>query len=288
MVSMTRLDCVVGSAAGMRAALVQAVHHARHRSAFGGLLVDKPLMRNVLADLQLESEAPPRWRCGWPAPSTAPPGATPTSRRSSGSPSPSASTGSASASRRWWPRRWSASAATATSRSRGCPGCTGRAPLNSLWEGSGNVQALDVLRALVREPASLDAFFAELDLARGADPRLDDAVVGLRAGLADLDDIESRARRLVERMALALQGSLLVRHAPSAVADAFCASRLAGDRGLASAPCPAAPTRRPSSPASEALASVWPHIQRGGQTDASGPPPPPKRGDGPPGERVCD
>jgi putative acyl-CoA dehydrogenase len=107
------------------------------------------------------------------------------------------------------------------------------APLNSIWEGSGNVQALDVLRAMVREPAAVEAFFTELDRARGADPRLDDAVLGLKAGLQDLDDVELRARRLVERMALTLQGSLLVRHAPAAVADAFCASRLAGDWGHA-------------------------------------------------------
>jgi putative acyl-CoA dehydrogenase len=90
-----------------------------------------------------------------------------------------------------------------------------------------------VLRAMTREPASVEAFFAELDRARGADPRLDDAVVGLKAGLSDLDGIEFRARRLVERMALVLQGSLLVRHAPPAVADAFCATRLAGDWGAA-------------------------------------------------------
>jgi putative acyl-CoA dehydrogenase len=107
------------------------------------------------------------------------------------------------------------------------------APLNSVWEGSGNVNALDVLRAMTREPASVDAFFAEVDLAQGADARLDDAVIGIKAGIADLAEIESRARRLVERMALVLQGSLLVRHAPQPVADAFCASRLAGDWGHA-------------------------------------------------------
>lgn len=113
------------------------------------------------------------------------------------------------------------------------------APLNSLWEGSGNVIALDVLRAMTREPAAVDAFFAEVDRARGADPRLDDAVLGLRAGLAERDDLEARARRLVERMALVLQGSLLVRHAPPAVADAFCASRLAGNWGHAFGTLPA-------------------------------------------------
>src|SRR5207247_2865957 len=101
------------------------------------------------------------------------------------------------------------------------------------WEGSGNVNALDVLRAMTRHPESLTAFMSELDAARGADRRLDDAVTDLRRELADTADADARARRLVERMALALQGSLLVRHGDPAVAEAFCASRLAGDQGLA-------------------------------------------------------
>ena len=106
-------------------------------------------------------------------------------------------------------------------------------PLNGIWEGSGNVMCLDVLRAAGREPDSVEALLAELDLARGADARLDRAVADLHAELADPSDLEARARRIVERAALALQGSLLVRHAPSAMADAFCASRLARDGGLA-------------------------------------------------------
>ncbi len=106
-------------------------------------------------------------------------------------------------------------------------------PLNSLWEGSGNVQALDVLRAMGREPAALNAFLSEVGLARGADHRLDGAIKQLLTELADLDGIEGRARRLVERMALVLQGSLLLRFAPPEVADAFCASRLGGDWGHA-------------------------------------------------------
>lgn len=233
MVAMTRLDCVIGSAAGMRAAVVQAVHHARHRSAFGGLLVDKPLMRNVLADLQLESEA---------ATTLALRLAGAIDRGSRGDEQEKAFARLAVAVGKYWVcKRQPPMVAEALE----CLGGNGyveesvlprlyrEAPLNGIWEGSGNVQALDVLRALVREPASLEAYWAEVDRARGADPRLDDAVVGLRAGLSDLEDAELRARRLVERMALVLQASLLVRHAPAAVADAFCASRLAGDRGLA-------------------------------------------------------
>jgi putative acyl-CoA dehydrogenase len=105
-------------------------------------------------------------------------------------------------------------------------------PLNSIWEGSGNVMALDVLRALRRSPEVLHAFLAEIDEAAGADARLDAFTTRLREEFADPDSIEVRARRVVEHMALALQGSLLVRHAPPAVADAFCAARLGGDGGL--------------------------------------------------------
>jgi putative acyl-CoA dehydrogenase len=113
------------------------------------------------------------------------------------------------------------------------------APVNSIWEGSGNVNALDVLRALAKQPAVLDAYFAEVELAAGADARLDAFVTGLRGEFTDLEDVEMRARRIVEKLALALQGSLLVRSAPPAVADAFCASRLAGDGGLAFGTLPA-------------------------------------------------
>ena len=233
MVAMTRLDCVIGSSAGMRAAVVQAVHHARHRSAFGGLLADKPLMQNVLADLQLESEA---------ATTLAMRLAGAVDRAARGDAGEQAFTRLAVAVGKYWVcKRQPALVAEALEclggngyvEDSGLPRLYREAPLNSIWEGSGNVQALDVLRAIVREPASVEVFLAEVDKARGADARLDDAVLGLEAGLADLEDAELRARRLVERMALVLQGSLLVRHAPAAVADAFCATRLAGDRGLA-------------------------------------------------------
>ena len=106
-------------------------------------------------------------------------------------------------------------------------------PLNGIWEGSGNVICLDVLRAMGREPESVDAFFREVDRGRGRDPRLDRFVDAVREELTDFAEIEGRARRIVERLALALQGSLLVRHGTAAVVDAFCASRLAGDHGRA-------------------------------------------------------
>src|SRR4051794_2960939 len=107
------------------------------------------------------------------------------------------------------------------------------APVNSIWGGCRNVNALDVLRALAREPQALEAFFAEVSAAEGADRHLDAAVSAIKADLSDDGDIELRARRLVERMALVLQGSLVVRYSPPAVADAFCASRLGGDWGHA-------------------------------------------------------
>jgi putative acyl-CoA dehydrogenase len=115
----------------------------------------------------------------------------------------------------------------------GMPRLYRQAPLNSIWEGSGNVNALDVLRALAKQPDVLEAYFAEVETAAGADRRLDAFTARVRAEFEDLEGVEMRARRIVEGLALALQGSLLVRHAPPAVADAFCASRLAGDAGLA-------------------------------------------------------
>ena len=104
-------------------------------------------------------------------------------------------------------------------------------PLNSIWEGSGNVNALDVLRALGREPESLDAWITEVGSVRGEDARLDAVVDEVLTELADLSDVEVRARRIAGRMAVALQGTILIKHGDPTVADAFCASRLAGDWG---------------------------------------------------------
>ncbi|MGW7364940.1 acyl-CoA dehydrogenase family protein [Streptomyces sp. NPDC054841] len=230
MVAATRLDCVIGSAALMRQAVAQAVHHAAHRSAFGGLLIDKPLMRNVLADLALESEAATtlglRLAAAYDSDSEA-------DRALLRIAVPAA--------KYWVTKRCTPVAAEALEclggngyvEESGMPRLLRESPLNSIWEGSGNVQALDVLRALQREPHALDAFLREIGQTRGADHRLDGAVKGLLTELADLESVEVRARRLVERMALVLQGSLLVRWAPPEVADAFCASRLGGDWGAA-------------------------------------------------------
>ncbi|MEV5282542.1 acyl-CoA dehydrogenase family protein [Streptomyces sp. NPDC051994] len=230
MVAATRLDCVIGSAAIMRQAVAQAVHHASYRSAFGGLLVDKPLMRNVLADLALESEAATTLALRLAAAYDAD---TEQERAFLRLAVPAA--------KYWVTKRCTPVAGEALEclggngyvEESGMPRLLREAPLNSIWEGSGNVQALDVLRALQREPQALNAFLQEVGRARGADHRLDGAIKDLLTELADLDGIEARARRLVERMALVLQGSLLVRWAPPEVADAFCASRLGGDWGAA-------------------------------------------------------
>ncbi|MFD8976205.1 acyl-CoA dehydrogenase family protein [Streptomyces sp. NPDC059593] len=233
MVTMTRLDCVLGSASGTRAALAQAAHHARHRSVFGARLVEQPLMRNVLADLGLESEA---------ATALALRLAGAADRAQRGDSGERAFLRLATAVGKYWVcKRQPAAVAEALEclggngydEASGLPRLYRDAPLNGIWEGSGNVNALDMLRALAREPESLEAFGAEVGAALGADRRLDAAWRELRAELVLTEDAPLRARRLIERAALILQGSLLVRHAPAAVADAFCASRLAGDRGLA-------------------------------------------------------
>ncbi|MEO6789855.1 MAG: acyl-CoA dehydrogenase family protein [Ornithinibacter sp.] len=227
MVSSTRLDCVVGSAATMRAALTRAVHHARHRSAFGALLVDQPLMRNVLADLALESEA-----------------ATLLAMRLAHA----VDAGEDDFSRLgvalgkfWVCKRTPPMVAEALE----CLGGNGyveenglarlyrEAPLNSIWEGSGNVNALDVLRALTREPSSLAALGKELGLARGHDAALDDAIDQCeQVGATALSpDAPWAARAIVERLAVTLQAALLVQHSPGPVADAFIVSRVRGEHG---------------------------------------------------------
>ncbi|MFD5573936.1 acyl-CoA dehydrogenase family protein [Streptomyces cadmiisoli] len=228
MVAATRLDCVLGSAGLMRQAVAQAVHHCAHRAAFGGKLIDKPLMRNVLADLALESEAATTLALRLAA------------ACDDGSGSERALLRLAVPVAKYWVTKRCAPVVVEAAEclggngyveESGLPRLVRESPLNSVWEGAGNVQALDVLRALHREPEALNAYLTEVGLARGADHRLDGAIKGMLTELADLGGAEARARRLAERLALVLQGSLLVRFAPPEVADAFCASRLGGDGG---------------------------------------------------------
>ncbi|MGC9476564.1 acyl-CoA dehydrogenase family protein [Streptomyces sp. WG4] len=233
MVAATRLDCVLGSAGLMRQAVAQAVHHCAYREAFGGKLVDRPLMRNVLADLAIESEAATTLGMRLAAAYDAAEGGDERERALLRLAVPAA--------KYWVTKRCAPVAVEAAEclggngyvEESGMPRLVRESPLNSIWEGAGNVQALDVLRALGREPAALDAYLTEVGAARGADHRLDAAIRGLLTELADLGAAEGRARWLVERLALVLQGALLVRYAPPEVADAFCAARLGGDGGAA-------------------------------------------------------
>jgi putative acyl-CoA dehydrogenase len=240
MVGHTRLDCVIGSAAGMRTGVVNAIHHTSHRSAFGKTLIDQPLMRNVLADLCLESEA-----------------TTALAMRLAraydeahtdvvfGGPQNDSDAQLfkrlATAVGKFWTCKRAPNHAFESLEclggagyveESGMPRLYREAPLASIWEGSGNVMSLDVLRALTRSPRSLEVFLHEVEQAHGADARLDTSVAKLKDQFTDPSTLEQRARRVVESMALCLQGSLLVRNAPAAVADAFCASRLSGDGGL--------------------------------------------------------
>ncbi|MEO5708775.1 MAG: acyl-CoA dehydrogenase family protein [Nocardioidaceae bacterium] len=229
MVAATRLDCVLGSASLMRRALAEASWHVAHRSAFGGLLSAKPLMQNVIADLAVESEA-----------------ATALALRLA-SAVDHASDPHEAALRRialplakfWVCKRTPMMVAEALEclggngyvEESGLPLLFRESPLNSVWEGSGNVNALDVLRALSREPEALNAWIVEVGKARGVDPHLDRATDTVLESLADTTELEVGARRLAGRMAACLQGALLVQHAPAAVADAFCATRLGTEYG---------------------------------------------------------
>ncbi len=230
MVNHTRLDCVLGSASLMRAGVANAIHHTTYRSAFGRRLIEQPLMKNVLADLCVESEA-----------------ATMTAMRlarayddASVDPDQVAFRRIATAISKYWICKRGPShiyealecfGGNGYVEASGMPRLYREAPLNSIWEGSGNVICLDVLRALAKEPRSLEAFLAEVDLGAANEPLLQKFVDQLKHEFVDLTTIEPRARRVVEGMALAFQGSLLVRYGNPDVASAFCASRLGGDWG---------------------------------------------------------
>ena len=225
MVAMTRFDCMIGSSAGMRMAVSQAIDHCAQRAAFGRLLIDQPIMTNVLADLALESEA-----------------ALTLTMRIARALDDRADPHEANLIRigtaigKYWICKRTPSVATEAME---CIGGSGvmedgpmprlfrESPVNAIWEGSGNVQCLDVLRAMGKSPETLDAYFAEVETADGMNATLDAHIADLREDMRRTDDFELRARNLVDRLATGLQASLLVRHAPSYVSEAFCASRLA-------------------------------------------------------------
>jgi putative acyl-CoA dehydrogenase len=229
MVSATRLDCVLGATGLMRAAVSQAVWHARNRSAFGGRLIDKPLMRNVLADVALEAEAATALGIRLAAAVDA---------------AQAGDRGEAllrrialPAAKFWTTKRSIAVTAEALeclggngyAEESGMPLLLREAPVNSVWEGSGNVNALDLLRAMSREEGAVDALLSELGRAAGGNSYYDAAVKELLNDFADLDGLEYRARRLSSRIAVLLQAAQLIQHSPAAVADAFAVSRLGRD-----------------------------------------------------------
>ena len=230
MVALTREDCMIGSAGIMRQALVQAIHHCRFRRAFGKLLIDQPLMQMVLADLALESEAAMAFSLR-------------VARAIDASPRDAESAAFAriatAIGKYWICKR----CPPFVNEAQECLGGAGyveesilprlyrQAPLNSIWEGSGNIQCLDVLRALAREPATRDAVFTEFAKVKGGNTLLDAEVVALELQLADTVEMEKRARHLVERLAIALQAATLVGAGNDVVSDSFCQSRFGGVYG---------------------------------------------------------
>lgn len=239
MVNLTRLDCALGSATSMRSGLARAIHHVAHRKAFGAYLIDQPLMRNVVADMAVEAEA-----------------ATMVAMRMAGATDRAAGGDEREALLRriglpaakyWVCKRATEHAAEAMEclggngyvEDSGLPRLYREAPLMGIWEGSGNVSALDTLRAMTTRPESVEVLFDDLGQAAGSDPRLDAHIAGLKQQLGELETIEFRARKVAEDIALAMQGALLVRHGHPAIAEAFLATRLAGQWGGAYGTLPA-------------------------------------------------
>ncbi len=251
MVAMTRLDCMLGSAAVMRQSLVQALHHASQRKAFGKRLIEQPLMQNVLADLALESEA--ALALGMRVARSVDAGPR--------DPQEAAFARIATAIGKYWICKRAASFVNEAQESLGgigyveetmMPRLYRQAPLNSIWEGSGNIQCLDVLRAFAREPESRTALFDELSKSKGGHPAFDRAFARLAVEMANTDELERRSRLLTERLALTLQAAILIRAGNRQVADTFCETRLDGQHGLAFGTLPA------GAPMAALMQRAWP------------------------------
>ena len=231
MVNLTRLDCTLGSATSMRQGLTRAIHHAQHRKAFGAYLIDQPLMRNVIADLAVEAEAATVVAMRMA-------GATDAVTRGDEREAMLRRIGLAAA-KYWVCKRATPHAAEAMeclggngyAEDSGMPRLYREAPLMGIWEGSGNVSALDTLRAMATRPECVEVLFDELSTTAGNDARLDAHVDRLKTGLTDLTTIEYRARKVAEDITGALQGSLLIRHGHPSVTEAFLATRMARDWG---------------------------------------------------------
>ena len=229
MVNHTRLDCIIGSAALMRQAVAQATHHCAHRAAFGKALNQQPLMQNVLADLAVESEA-----------AMALMGHIAATYDDTQNEERRLFSRLATAISKYWVCKRAPKFIYEAMECHGGAGYVEEspmprlyrdAPVNSIWEGSGNVMCLDILRAMRREPGTIDAFIHEVEKGQGMDSRVDCAIEAMKTHLTQDDDLEFGARRLAEKMILVLQGSILVRHGNEDITEAFCASRLTGDYG---------------------------------------------------------
>lgn len=226
MATYTRLDCALGTTGLMRQAVAQALHHAAHRSAFQRRLIDQPLMSNVLADLVIEQEAATALVMRLARAFDRQDSAKETSFRRLLTP----------AIKYWICKRGPILGVEALEVLGGAgyveesmmPRLHRELPLNSIWEGSGNVMCLDVLRAMQREPNAIDIFLTELKETGGGDRRLDRAIAALQSDLSNPGEFEARGRQIVARMAVSLQAALLLKHAPNAIAEAFIASRLEG------------------------------------------------------------
>jgi putative acyl-CoA dehydrogenase len=229
MVSLTRFDCMMGSSSGQRLAVAHATHHCHYRSAFGAKLDQQPLMQNVLADLALEQEGSLAFTMRM---------ARALDNQHDESEQLLMRLGTA-VGKYWICKRTPNHAYEAME----CIGGSGvmensifprmfrESPINAIWEGSGNVQCLDVLRVMSKTPAAVEAFFNEVDKTKGENNTLDQYVLSLKKEFTDLTNIEYRARNIVDRLALAFQSSLLVRNGNHAVSDLFCASRLTHNGG---------------------------------------------------------
>ncbi len=231
MVRHTRLDCAVGSAGSLRRAVAESIHFCAHRKAFGKLLIEQPLMQNLLADLALESEAATalsfRLARGFDESKT--------------SEEAKLFTRTGTAIGKFWNCKRAVAAVGEAIEVLGGNGYVEESvlprlyrdiPVNSIWEGSGNVQCLDVLRSMQKEPKSIEAVFNELDTARGMNDLFDKFVLNLKDEFSNMDNLEFRARIMVEKFALCLQGACLLMTAPDFVSEAFCISRLSGNKSL--------------------------------------------------------
>ena len=238
MVRHTRLDCAVGSAATLRRAVAESLHHCAYRSAFGKLLIEQPLMRNLLADLSLESEAATafafRLARGFD--------------ESAGDEQAKLFTRVATAIGKFWICKRAVFAVGEALEIFGGNGYVEESvlprlyrdiPLNSIWEGSGNVQCLDVLRSIGKEPKSVEVLMDEIKSAKGANKNFDEFALDVEKELLDTNNLEFRARRVVEKLALALQASVLLKTAPDFISQAFCDSRLSADNNSSFGTLPA-------------------------------------------------